>query len=287
MAGALTANEEAQLSQTIEMFEVITQSQPTDYQSLEILKEAYQKLARSADVVNTSKRIAQAYVQLGQLSSAILEYESILQNNPEDADVQRALADIANKANSFASPAAPQPEAAATDRQGATAFFKKSTGGTMEIAPITELDDGKQQMQKLFVESKLVPSADFEQIWPKVDLREPPREAAEPFLLKVIERQFMPADKAVKLLCEKSRMAYLPIDKYEVDVDFARTIPKEISQRWCILPFDRMSKSLLVATANPFNKSAMQQMEQTCKARVIWYVAMPADLLRLVKKIYR
>ena len=34
----LTPNEEAQLLQTIEMFEVITQSQPMDYQSLEILK---------------------------------------------------------------------------------------------------------------------------------------------------------------------------------------------------------------------------------------------------------
>ncbi len=39
----LTSSEEAQLAQTIEMFEVITQSQPQDYQSLEILKEAYAK----------------------------------------------------------------------------------------------------------------------------------------------------------------------------------------------------------------------------------------------------
>ena len=71
MPAPLTASEAAQLDQTIEMFEVITQSQPLDYQSLEILKEAYSKLGREKDVVNTSKRIAQAYVQLGQLSSAI------------------------------------------------------------------------------------------------------------------------------------------------------------------------------------------------------------------------
>src|SRR6186997_2950674 len=64
MASALTANDEAQLSQTIEMFEVITQTQPMDYQSLEILKEAYLKLGRHDDVIITSKRIAEAYVQL-------------------------------------------------------------------------------------------------------------------------------------------------------------------------------------------------------------------------------
>src|SRR5437764_9019746 len=101
MASTLTPSEEAQLGQTIEMFEVITQSQPQDYQSLEILKEAYSKLSREADVISTSKRIAQAYVQMGQLSSAILEYETILQRFPDDPDVQTALKDIESKANNF------------------------------------------------------------------------------------------------------------------------------------------------------------------------------------------
>src|SRR6266702_1978368 len=101
MVGSLSSNEEAQLSQTIEMFEVITQSQPQDYQSLEILKEAYFKLGREAEVISTSKRIAQAYVAMGQLSSAILEYESILQRYPDDPDVLAALGEIETKANSI------------------------------------------------------------------------------------------------------------------------------------------------------------------------------------------
>src|SRR5439155_3129121 len=66
MPSTLNPGEEAQLSQTIEMFEVITQSQPHDYQSLEILKEAYTKLGREKEVIGTSKRIAEAYVQMGQ-----------------------------------------------------------------------------------------------------------------------------------------------------------------------------------------------------------------------------
>src|ERR1051325_4939285 len=104
MSVALTSNEEAQLSQTIEMFEVITQSQPLDYQSLEILKEAYSKLGRQKETVRTSKRIAEAYMHLGQLSSAILEYESVLQGFPDDPDVLAALAQIELKANNVAAP---------------------------------------------------------------------------------------------------------------------------------------------------------------------------------------
>ena len=52
MTTTLNPGEESQLLQTIEMFEVITQSQPQDYQSLEILKEAYTKLGREDDVAN-------------------------------------------------------------------------------------------------------------------------------------------------------------------------------------------------------------------------------------------
>src|SRR5260370_41851092 len=101
IASTLNPPEEAQLTQTIEMFEVITQSQPQDYQSLEILKEAYSKLGREKDVIGTSKRIAEAYVQMGQLSSPILEYETILQRFPDDPDGQAALKQIETNAHSF------------------------------------------------------------------------------------------------------------------------------------------------------------------------------------------
>src|SRR5881394_2614043 len=125
MSATLSPSDEAQLGQTIEMFEVITQSQPHDYQSLEILKEAYSKLHREKDVVSTAKRIAQAYVQMGQLSSAILEYETILQRYPDDPDVQAALKQIESKANSF--PVEPlQSDTAMVTKAAATAAANKT-----------------------------------------------------------------------------------------------------------------------------------------------------------------
>ena len=115
MASTLTNSDESQLEQTIEMFEVITQSQPQDYQSLEILKEAYSKLGREKEAISTSKRIAQAYVQMGQISSAILEYETILQRYPEDSEAQSALRQIESKANNFPAESLPSEPVAAVD----------------------------------------------------------------------------------------------------------------------------------------------------------------------------
>src|SRR5664279_5040529 len=151
MASTLSPSEEAQLAQTIEMFEVITQSQPHDYQSLEILKEAYSKLNREKDVINTSKRIAQAYVQMGQLSSAILEYETILQRYPDDPDVQAALQQIESKANNFPLETAPSADTIVPVRASAGGDKPRKAAG--KAAPV-EIEDGRQSMHKLFVASK-------------------------------------------------------------------------------------------------------------------------------------
>src|SRR5213592_2475756 len=144
MSATLTPNEEAQLLQTIEMFEVITQSQPLDYQSLEILKEAYFKLSRQTEVVNTSKRIAQAYVQMGQLSSAILEYETILQRYPNDPDVQTALRQIESKADNFPMEPVPEPAQAqlAPKLKAAAPSAKGARSGS--LAPPAEIEDGRR-----------------------------------------------------------------------------------------------------------------------------------------------
>ena len=74
-----------------------------------------------------------------------------------------------------------------------------------------------------------------------------------------------PLDKSLKLLADRSRLAYIPLDRYELDMDLARGAPRDVCQRWCVLPFDRMSKSVLVATCNPFNKQAATDLAGTIR----------------------
>jgi hypothetical protein len=285
MSATITPNEEAQLLQTIEMFEVITQSQPQDYQSLEILKEAYSKLNKQDAVVSTAKRIAEAYVQLGQLSSAILEYESILQRFPDDPDVQKALSAIENKANSFADPTAM--DALAPER--GTQTLKKPADGKAATSQttLTAIDDGRAAMLKLFIDAKLVSVTDFDMFWPQPNLTEPPRALAEPFIQILADKQILPLDKSMKLLSDKSRLAYLPLEKYDVDVELARTFPRDVCLRWCVLPFDKLSKSVMVATANPFNKQAARDLEAATKNRLVFYLATPIELTKILKKLFR
>jgi len=278
-SSTLSPGEEAQLQQTIEMFEVIVQSQPNDTQSLEILKEAYSKLGREDDVVNTAKRIAQAYLTQGQLSSAILEYETVLQRRPEDADVNTALRQIEDRASN----AAMQSVSDIT----LTSVSDTSIRRQALARPSEEVDDGHKSLYKIFVETKVIAAGDFDLCWQKVDLLTPPADVVEPFIQTLHEKGVYLVYKSLRLISDRARVAYLPLDRYDLDMDLARGFPADVCRRWCVLPFDRMSKAIMVATANPFNQQAAKELSAATTHRLLWYVASPHDLVTNLRKVFR
>jgi len=288
MTSTLSPSEEAQLGQTVEMFEVITQSQPHDYQSLEILKEAYSKLGRQKDVISTSKRIAEAYVQMGQLSSAILEYETILQRFPEDPDVQAALKEIESKANNFpVEPPAPAPEPPPVLKITPALAPVRGAKVVAKAPAPADVDDGRRTMYKIFVESKIITAGDFDLCWTTPDLAVRPAGVIEPFIQVLADKGILQADQALKTLCDQSRVAFLPLDTYDIDLELARGFPADVCRRWCVLPFDRMSKSIFVATANPFNQQAAKELAAVSPSRLLWYLAPPSELVSNVRKAFR
>jgi len=276
MADTLTQDEQAQIAQTIEMFEVITQSQPLDYQSLEILREAYSQVGREEDVIQTSKRIAQAYVQLGQLSSAILEYETLLQRGPDDAELQQALNDLVQQTST------PTPEEGVGGDAGQTTILHRKG-----VLSSDKVDDGRKSMHRVFVDSKLITEADFEALWPVQDFSQEPEDVIEPFIQRVADKALLPVEKSLKVLSDKTRLAYLPLERYDTDIDLARSFPAEICRRWCVLPIDRMSKSLLVVTANPFSQQAARDLEAYTNNRLVWYLAHPVEIVKNLRRAFR
>lgn len=142
-------------------------------------------------------------------------------------------------------------------------------------------------MYKVFVEGKLVAAGDFDEHWRTPDLAAPPNGIVEPFIQILADKKILPVEKSLKSLTDRTRAAFLPLDKYDVDLDLARAFPAETCQRWCVLPFDRMSKSTLVATANPFNQRALQELSEATTNRLVWYLSPPVDLIKNLRKAFR
>lgn len=275
MAETLTQDEQAQIQQTIEMFEVITQSQPLDYQSLEILREAYSQVQREEDFINTSKRIADAYVQLGQVSSAILEYETLLQHAPEDEEIKATLDKLVQQTHSF--------DAEHGQETGHTAMLRKKG---ITVSP-DKVEDGHKSMFKVFVDSKMISKDDFDSLWRVPDFSTEPEDVIDPFIQRLADKAILPVEKSLKMLSDKTRMAYLPLERYETDIELSRSFPAEVCRRWCVMPFDRMSKSILVVTANPFSHQAARDVAAYTDNRLVWFLATPVEIIKNLRKAFR
>src|ERR1700709_620034 len=97
MESKLTSEEYAQILQTIEMFEVISQAEPGDCQSYDILKEAYLKIGQTEAALQVSRKLAEAYLHMGLYSSALLEGEGTLQQQPDSADIIALMGEIESR----------------------------------------------------------------------------------------------------------------------------------------------------------------------------------------------
>jgi hypothetical protein len=142
-------------------------------------------------------------------------------------------------------------------------------------------------MHKIFVESKVISAGDFDLCWRSPDLTGAQPDVAEPFIQMLGDKGLFPVDKSLRLLVDKSRTAFLPFDRYDADMDLLRGFPAEVCRRWCVAPFDRMSKSILVATVNPFNRQAAKELAEATSHRLVWYLTSPAELVKIIRKAFR
>jgi hypothetical protein len=287
MTSQLTETETQQLLRTVEMFEAITESQPEDYQSLEILKEAYSKLGRRDDTLRVAKKLAAAYVELGQISQAILEYEGILQESPDDATAQQALADLESKTSNLSSRRGSGTPSSDEDSKpnppaGATA-------GAPSLSTKRPPSDGDRALADILVAEKLVTPQAVEPLLQRAQAeRVASANSGQPVTLVQLlaDEQILKLDDLLGALVEKSGLPYVPLSIYDIDRDICYLVPKELCFGHCIIPFDLLSRTLLIATANPFAKAVREQVESMLDYRTQWYVASPQEIVAALRKAH-
>jgi hypothetical protein len=150
-----------------------------------------------------------------------------------------------------------------------------------------EMEDGRKAMQKVFVDSKMVPQAEFDELWLETDYFSAPTDVIDPFVQRIADKGLLTVEKALRELSDRTRLAYLPLERYETDIELTRSFPAEVCRRWCVLPFDRMSKSVLVATANPFSQAAANELAAHTAKRLVWFLAQPAEITKSLRKAFR
>jgi hypothetical protein len=92
------------------------------------------------------------------------------------------------------------------------------------------------------------------------------------------------------LLCgilDRTKFAYVPLEHYEIDRQIVKMLPESITLNRLIVPFDIMSRTLMIATANPFDALGKQAVQQLLDYTIQWHLASPQAIYKVLGETYR
>lgn len=298
----LSQEEHSQIVQTIEMFEVITQTQPDDYQSLEILKEAYQKVGRSEECMMTSRRLAEAYFNVGSYTLAMQECEVILLKEPNAPEILAMLGDIETRlqasGHAIASTGSKSGLTASPAMSGLMAMpaGKGEAGGEGSLIDLKSgqgqhlQDRGDDHLAKFLVMRQLFPE---DEVTKAVETtkhlnKDLSGQALGSSLLdKLCHQDTDKLDSALSQLIDRTKFAFVPLEYYDVDRQVARMLPDYLTLGRLFVPFDLVSRTIMVACCNPFDAAGREAVQVSLDYTVSWYLARPSAIVKNLQDIYR
>jgi Type II secretion system (T2SS), protein E, N-terminal domain len=290
----LSEDEHSQIVQTIEMFEAITQTQPQDYQSLEILKEAYHKLGRRDEALRTSRKLAEAYFKSGSYTLALQECEVMLVKDPSAPDILAMVGEIETRLQSSGETIISKGDGALVERTSRTEEVslidlnlrpEKRLG---RVANLHERGDDRLAkfliMQQLFTEDEVNGSLDKVKQANK-DLTGQALGAS--LLDDLCQEDVSRLEAVLSALIDRTKFAYIPLEYYDTDRQIAPMLPDYLTLGRLFVPFDLVSRTMMVACCNPFDLAGREALQQSVDYTVSWYLAKPSAISKSLQAIYR
>ena len=295
----LSEDEHNQIVQTIEMFEAITRTEPDDYQSLEILKEAYQKIGRHDDSLKISRRLAESYFNVGSYTLSMQECEVILIKEPNAPDILAMLGEIETRLQASGKVIADAGNDGAKTGLINTkpAKVSETEGSLIDIgsrksaAKQSDLTDrGDDDLAKFLIVQQLFSEKDV-----AMALNDTQRlnkdlngQALAVSLLDQLCRDNVALlEKTLSALIDRTKFAYVPLEYYDLDRQIAPMVPEHLTLQRLFVPFDLVSRTMMVACCNPFDAEGREAVQQSVDYTVTWYLARPSALIRSLQSIYR
>ena len=79
---------------------------------------------------------------------------------------------------------------------------------------------------------------------------------------------------------------FLPLSNYEIAPEIIALVPADVCAKYCLIPIDRIGRSLTLAMANPLNVQALEEIERITSCAVQSFVSTATDIKNGIKRYY-
>ncbi len=102
----------------------------------------------------------------------------------------------------------------------------------------------------------------------------------------LVELKFATEEDIAQALTCQYGFPYLPLSNYEIDPEVLEAVPENICRQFCLIPIDKIGKSLTLAMADPLNLQAVEDVELITGCTVQTFVSTAADIHEAIDKYY-
>jgi type IV pilus assembly protein PilB len=102
----------------------------------------------------------------------------------------------------------------------------------------------------------------------------------------LVELKFATEEDIAQALTCQYGFPYLPLSNYEIDQDVLQSVPEDLCRKYCLIPIDKIGKSLTLAMSNPLNRDAVQDIEMISGCTIQTFVSTSSDIKEAVANYY-
>ena len=102
----------------------------------------------------------------------------------------------------------------------------------------------------------------------------------------LVELKFATEEDIAQALTCQYGFPYLPLSNYEIEQEVISSVPENVCRQFCLIPIDKIGKSLTLAMANPLNVNAVEDVELITGCAAQTFVSTSSDIREAIDKYY-
>jgi type IV pilus assembly protein PilB len=102
----------------------------------------------------------------------------------------------------------------------------------------------------------------------------------------IVQLKLGTEEDVVQALTCQYGFPYLPLANYEIAPEVVATVPIHVCKQYCLVPIDKIGRSLTLAMANPLNVQALEDVEKATDCSVQAFVSTASEINNAINRYY-
>ena len=158
------------------------------------------------------------------------------------------------------------------------------------MSPANLDNDGNEALAKFLIQHRVVPeevvNVSLDRVR-KINKNISGEAIAVSLIDEITRSPGMELDAILCGILDRTKFAFIPLEYYDIDRQIIKMLPESLTLGRLIVPFDVVSRTVMIAMANPFDALGKEAVQQLFDYNIQWHLATPGAITKALRDAYR